>query len=116
MNFIQGTQVALADGSGFIEDMTVTTDPIIEAPPPAVAGTLPKTGRAWLYKASSTLTQEPCVVTPLNPPPCVNSETGNDNPPVGAPSNDATQALCPAALRRYPSQRPALVADQLVGF
>lgn len=89
MNFIQGTQVALADGSGFIEDMTVTTDPIIEAPPPAVAGILPKTGKAWLYKASSTLTQEPCVTTPSNPPPCVNSQTGNDNPPVGAPSNDA---------------------------
>ncbi|HET9164526.1 MAG TPA: hypothetical protein VFP11_00925 [Candidatus Angelobacter sp.] len=92
MNWVQSaTPVALADGSGFIEDMTVTTDPIIEAPPPAVAGILPKTGKAWLYKASSTLTQEPCVVTPLNPPPCVNSETGNDNPPVGAPSNDAAR-------------------------
>jgi hypothetical protein len=90
MNWIQSaTPIALADGSGFVEDMTVTTDPIIEAPPPAVAGTLPKTGRAWLYKASATLTQEPCVVTRFNPPPCVNSETGNDNPPVGAPSNDA---------------------------
>ncbi len=90
MNWIQSaTPVALADGSGFVEDMTVTTDPIIEAPPPAVAGTLPKLGRTWLYQASPTLTQEPCVVTRFNPPPCVNSETGNDNPPVGAPSNDA---------------------------
>ncbi|MFL6314860.1 MAG: hypothetical protein ACJ71W_22370 [Terriglobales bacterium] len=95
MNWIQSaTPIALneknADGTtAFIEDMTVTTDPIIEAPPPAVAGILPKTGRAWLYKASSGLTQEPCVVTRFNPPPCVNSETGNDNPPVGAPSNDA---------------------------
>src|SRR5438270_10990605 len=97
MNWLQSaTPVALneknADGTtAFIEDMTVTTDPIIEAPPPAVAGTLPKTGRTWLYKATPTLTQEPCVVTPLNPPPCVNSETGNDNPPVGAPSNDAAR-------------------------
>jgi hypothetical protein len=91
INFIQGTQVALADGSGFIEDMTVASDPIIEAPPPAVAGTLPKTGKTWLYKASSTLTQEPCVTTPPNPPPCVNSQLGNDNPPVGAPSNDAAR-------------------------
>ena len=90
MNWIQSaTPVALADGSGFVEDMTVTTDPIIEAPPPAVAGTLPKLGRTWLYQASPALTQEPCVTTPLNPPPCVNSQTGNDNPPVGAPSNDA---------------------------
>ena len=90
MNWIQSaTPVALSDGSGFVEDMTVTTDPIIEAPPPAVAGTLPKLGRTWLYQASPTLTQEPCVTTPLNPPPCVNSQTGNDNPPVGAPSNDA---------------------------
>jgi hypothetical protein len=91
MNFIQGTQVALADGSGFIEDMAVTTDPIIEAPPPAIANILPKTGRTWVYKASSALTQEPCVVTPPNPPPCVNSQIGNDNPPAGSPSNDAAR-------------------------
>jgi hypothetical protein len=91
LNFIQGTQVALADGSGSIEDMAVTTDPIIEAPPPAIAGILPKTGRTWVYKASSALTQELCVTTPLNPPPCVNSEIGNDNPPVGSPSNDAAR-------------------------
>jgi hypothetical protein len=92
MNWVQSaTPVALADGSGFIEDMTVTTDPIIEAPPPAVAGILPKTGRAWLYQALSTRVQEPCVVTPPNPPPCVNSQIGNDNPPVGAPSNDAAR-------------------------
>jgi hypothetical protein len=91
INFIQGTQVALADGSGFIEDMAVTTDPIIEAPAPAVAGVLPKTGRAWLYRASASLVQEPCVTTPPNPPPCVNSMIGNDNPPVGAPSHDAAR-------------------------
>ncbi|MFL6387042.1 MAG: hypothetical protein ACJ71U_06095 [Terriglobales bacterium] len=97
INFLQtATPTALneknPDGTtAFIEDMAVTTDPIIEAPPPAVAGVLPKTGRTWLYQASPTLTQEPCVVTPLNPPPCVNSETGNDNPPVGAPSNDAAR-------------------------
>ena len=97
INFLQtATPTALneknSDGTtAFIEDMAVTTDPIIEAPPPAIAGILPKTGRTWLYQASPTLTQEPCVVTPLNPPPCVNSETGNDNPPVGAPSNDAAR-------------------------
>src|SRR5579864_8176719 len=82
INFLQGTQVALADGSGFIEDMAVTTDPIIEAPPPAVVNILPKTGRTWLYKASASLVAElPCVTTPPNPPPCVNSQIGNDNPP-----------------------------------
>ncbi|HEV8494188.1 MAG TPA: hypothetical protein VGR76_18045, partial [Candidatus Angelobacter sp.] len=97
INFLQtATPTKLAqknpDGSdAYIEDMAVTTDPIIEAPPPAVANILPKTGRTWLYQASSSLVQEPCVVTPLNPPPCVNSETGNDNPPVGAPSNDAAR-------------------------
>ena len=97
INFLQtATPTALnqlnPDGTtAFIEDMAVTTDPIIEAPPPAVAGILPKTGRTWLYQASPTLVQEPCVVTPLNPPPCVNSETGNDSPPVGAPSNDAAR-------------------------
>jgi hypothetical protein len=97
INFLQtATPTPLAelnaDGTtAFIEDMTVATDPIIEAPPPAIAGTLPKTGKTWLYQASSTLTQEPCVVTPPNPPPCVNSQIGNDNPPVGAPSNDAAR-------------------------
>jgi len=97
INFLQtATPTALneknPDGTtAFIEDMAVTTDPIIEAPPPAIANILPKTGRTWLYQASPTLTQEPCVTTPGNPPPCVNSETGNDNPPVGAPSNDAAR-------------------------
>lgn len=97
INFLQtATPTALStlnpDGTtAFIEDMAVTTDPIIEAPPPAIANILPKTGRTWLYKASATLVQEPCVTTPLNPPPCVNSQTGNDNPPVGAPSNDAAR-------------------------
>ena len=50
INFLQtATPTALneknSDGTtAFIEDMAVTTDPIIEAPPPAIAGTLPKTG------------------------------------------------------------------------
>jgi hypothetical protein len=95
LNFIQSatpTQLNMLNADGtpsFVEDMTVTTDPIIEAPPPAVAGTLPKTGRTWLYQASPTLVDEPCVSTPPNPPPCVNSQLGNNNPPVGSPSQDA---------------------------
>jgi hypothetical protein len=97
INFLQTatpTQLAELNADGttaFIEDMTVASDPIIEAPPPAIAGTLPKTGKTWLYQASSALTQEPCVVTPPNPAPCINSQIGNDNPPVGAPSNDAAR-------------------------
>jgi len=98
INFIQTAtptqlnQMPNSDGTpAFIEDMTVTTDPIIEAPPPAVAGILPKTGRVWLYRGLSTLTDEPCVTTPPNPPPCVNSQLGNDNPPVGAPAHDAAK-------------------------
>jgi len=105
MNFLQTATPTLlnernADGTkAYIEDMTVTTDPIIEAPPPAVANILPKTGRTWLYSASPLLTKELCVTTPVpnpintppNPPPCVNSQIGNDNPPVGAPSNDAAR-------------------------
>jgi len=106
LNFIQtATPTALLDPKtglptgDFIEDMTVTTDPIIEAPPPAVAGILPKTGRTWLYAASPTLIAEPCstvpvvniVNTPPNPPPCVNSQIGNDNPAVGTPAHDAAK-------------------------
>jgi hypothetical protein len=97
INFLQtATPTPLAqknaDGTtAFVEDMTVASDPIIEAPPPAIAGTLPKTGKTWLYQASSALIPEPCVTTPPNPPPCVNSQIGNDNPPVGTPSNDAAR-------------------------
>ncbi len=88
LNFIQtATPTALADGS-FIEDMTVTTDPIIEAPPPAVPGPVVRTGRTWLLAASSTMSPEACIqeATPgfITPPPCVNSMIGNDNPPNGS--------------------------------
>jgi hypothetical protein len=94
LNFIQSANpVALPDGS-FIEDMTVTTDPIIEAPLPEAVGNLPRTGRTWVLKASSTLTAESCVTTVQGgvtiPPPCVNSQVGNDNPPNG--SRDWTAA------------------------
>ncbi|HEY2168890.1 MAG TPA: hypothetical protein VGJ30_04650, partial [Candidatus Angelobacter sp.] len=106
LNFIQTatptplTLMPNLDGTpAFIEDMTVTSDPIIEAPPPAIAGTLPKTGKSWLYPAFSAMTQEPCVSTPTvnpvntppNPPPCVNSQIGNDNPPSGTPAHDAAK-------------------------
>ncbi len=90
LNFIQSaTPVALPDGS-FIEDMTVTTDPIIEAPLPEAVGNLPHLGRTWVLKASSTLTAESCVTTVQGgvtiDPPCVNSQIGNDNPPNGSPT------------------------------
>jgi hypothetical protein len=106
LNFIQTatptplTLMPNLDGTpAFIEDMTVTSDPIIEAPPPAIAGTLPKTGKSWLYPAFSAMIQEPCVSTPTvnpvntppNPPPCVNSQIGNDNPPSGTPAHDAAK-------------------------
>ena len=86
LNFIQtATPTALADGS-FVEDMTVTTDPIIEAPPPAVPGPIIRTGRTWLLAASPTLAPEPCISTPPNPAPCVNSQIGNDSPPQNSPT------------------------------
>ncbi|MCU1221784.1 MAG: hypothetical protein JWN42_2981 [Candidatus Angelobacter sp.] len=97
LNFIQTatpTQLTQlnADGTAaFVEDMTVTTDPIIEAPPPAVPGPLVRTGRSWLYQASAGEVPEPCVTTPPNPPPCVNSQIGNDNPPAGSPTHDAAR-------------------------
>ena len=102
INFLQtATPTALteknADGTtAYIEDMTVATDPIIEAPVPEVPGILAHTGRTWLYQASSSLTQEACstippnpISTPPNPPPCVNSQIGNDAPPTDAPDNNA---------------------------
>jgi hypothetical protein len=95
MNFIQPQHptpgdplqdlFTLADGSQ-VADMTVTMDKIIEAPPPAVAGTLPKTGETYVLKSHATMIPEPCVSTPLNPPPCVNSQIGNDSPPQGSPT------------------------------
>lgn len=80
----------LADGSQ-VADMTVTMDKIIEAPPPAVAGTLPKTGVTYMLKAHSTMVPEPCVSTPPNPPPCVNSQIGNDSPPQNSPTQLAAR-------------------------
>lgn len=80
----------LADGSQ-VADMTVTTDPIIEAPPPGVPGPIVRTGRTWMYKASSTMVPEPCVSTPPNPAPCVNSQIGNDNPPNPSKVNFAAR-------------------------
>jgi hypothetical protein len=97
MNFIQSaTPVQLstpnADGTfSSVEDMTVTTNLFPEAPPPAIAGNLPKKGMTYLYPASATLVQEPCITTPPNPPPCVNSQIGNDNPPIGSPTHDAAK-------------------------
>lgn len=92
MNFIQSAApVALSDGSGSIEDMTVTMDVIEEAPLPEVAANLPHTGKTFLYAASPSQTQEICVTTPPNPPPCVNSQLGNDNPPATAPEHDAAR-------------------------
>ncbi len=79
----------LADGSQ-VADMTVTMDKIIEAPPPAVAGPLQRTGVTYMLKAHATMVPEPCVSTPPNPPPCVNSQIGNDNPPN--PSRTAAAA------------------------
>ena len=79
----------LADGSQ-VADMTVTMDKIIEAPPPAVAGTLPKTGETYLLKAHATMVPEACVTTVSGgvtiPPPCVNSRIGNDSPPQPSPT------------------------------
>jgi hypothetical protein len=74
----------LADGSQ-VADMTVTMDKIIEAPPPALAGTLPKTGETYMLKSHATMVPEPCNFT-LNPPPCINSQIGNDSPPQNSPT------------------------------
>jgi hypothetical protein len=80
----------LADGSQ-VADMTVTMDKIIEAPPPAVAGILPKTGETYMLKAHATMVPEPCNSTPPNPPPCVNSQIGNDSPPQPSPTVQAAR-------------------------
>jgi hypothetical protein len=76
----------LADGTQ-VADMTVTMDKIIEAPPPALAATLPHTGETYMLKAHSTMVPEPCGnIAQLNPPPCVNSQIGNDSPPQNSPT------------------------------
>ncbi len=69
----------LADGSQ-VADMTVTMDKIIEAPVPEIAGNLPHTGETYMLKSNATMVPEPCNFT-INPPPCINSQIGNDNPP-----------------------------------
>jgi hypothetical protein len=69
----------LADGSQ-VADMTVTMDKIIEAPVPEIAGNLPHTGETYMLKSNATMVPEPCNFS-INPPPCINSQIGNDNPP-----------------------------------
>ncbi|HET9840033.1 MAG TPA: hypothetical protein VFR84_17535 [Candidatus Angelobacter sp.] len=75
----------LADGSQ-VADMTITMDKIIEAPPPAVAGPIVRTGVTYMLKSHATMVPEPCLSTPPNPPPCVNSQIGNDSPPQNSPT------------------------------
>jgi hypothetical protein len=94
MNFIQPQHptpgdpkqdlFTLADGSQ-VADMTVTMDKIIEAPVPEIAGNLPHTGETYMLKSNATMVPEPCDFT-LNPPPCVNSQIGNDSPPQDSPT------------------------------
>lgn len=98
MNFIQPQHptpgdpkqdlFTLADGSQ-VADMTVTMDKIIEAPAPEVAGNLPHTGETYMLKSNATMVPEPCNFS-INPPPCINSQIGNDSPPQG--SRTATAA------------------------
>lgn len=74
----------LADGSQ-VADMTVTMDKIIEAPVPEVAGNLPHTGETYMLKSNATMVPEPCNFS-INPPPCINSQIGNDSPPQPSPT------------------------------
>jgi hypothetical protein len=78
----------LADGSQ-VADMTVTMDKIIEAPVPEVVGNLPHTGETYMLKANATMVPEPCNFS-INPPPCINSQIGNDAP--GQPNRVTTAA------------------------
>jgi hypothetical protein len=74
----------LADGSQ-VADMTVTMDKIIEAPVPEIAGNLPHTGETYMLKSNATMVPEPCNFS-INPPPCINSQIGNDSPPQPSPT------------------------------
>jgi hypothetical protein len=115
----------LADGSQ-VADMTVTMDKIIEAPPPAIAGTLPKTGVAYLLKSNATMVPEACVTTVQGgvtiPPPCVNSQISNDNPANVTPTwNAARRSVLLLAGVTHPRgllflQTNWWVSDEINGF
>ena len=115
----------LADGSQ-VADMTVTMDKIIEAPPPALAGTLPKTGETYMLKSNATMVAEGCVSTVAGGvtilPPCVNSQIGNDNPPNVTPSwNAARRGVLLLAGVTHPCgllflQTNWWVSDEINGF
>jgi hypothetical protein len=80
INFIQtATPTALADGS-FVEDMTVSNDPVVNALFPRAPATPPRVGagRTWLLAANTPPSVESCVqnVGVPTPPPCVNGAIG----------------------------------------
>ena len=99
LNFIQTlTPTALADGS-FIEDMTVVTDPFVNAlfPPATLIPPRNNAGKGWLLAASTTLTPEAScdgrstTATVQNPPPCAISS-------IGSPGQEPNQV--PIAAKR----------------
>ena len=84
LNFLQtATPTQLADGS-FVEDMTIATDPVVDALFPAAALIPPRVGagRTWLLAASAGMVPEvQCDALStssfiLNPPPCALSAIG----------------------------------------
>ena len=115
----------LADGSQ-VADMTACMDKIIEAPLPAVAGILPKTGECYMLKSRANMVAEACVTTTQGtaviPPPCVNSQIGNDAPPNASPTwNAARRAVLLLAGVTHPRgllflQSNWWVSDEALGF
>ena len=98
LNFVQPTNppMQLIDPvtglpNGATSEMFVTTDPIIEAPPPAVPGPNQRTGRAWSYAARPSNATE-CNPASPTPQTCiVSSLIGSDFPPTDSPQHDAAR-------------------------
>jgi hypothetical protein len=79
----------LADNS-IVGNMLITEDPILEAPIPEVAVPNVRTGLAWRYNSTPTMTNE-CVTSPSTANCIVTSLIGNDNPPTNSPAHDAAR-------------------------
>jgi len=98
LNFVQPTNppMQLIDPitglpNGATSEMFVTSDPIIEAPPPGVPANNQRTGMAWSYAARPSNATE---CTPASPTPetcIVTSLTGSDFPPTDSPQHDAAR-------------------------
>ena len=130
LQFVQtATPTALADGSGFVEDLTIVNDPMVNDILPAAALLPPRLGlgEAWVLPASANLVPEAVcdgrstTATIQNPPPCAISTVGSPGQAISPNPVAARRAVLLAAGVTHPRgllwlQSNWWVSDEALGF